>query len=76
MTAEGSMRPAQRSFAARHAAALSAGGTVMVLLLFLTAFLPPAAVDESPPPPGRWFDDRAGMVSPAFASAKSTYLQS
>ena len=76
MTAKGSPKPAKRSFAARHGAAISAGATVLVLLLVITALLPRASLDEAQPPPGRWFDDRAGMVSPAFASAKSTYLQS
>lgn len=70
------MKRARRSFFARHGAALGAGCTALVLLLLLTAFIPRGSIDENPPPPGRWFDDRAGMVSTAFASAKSTYLQS
>ena len=48
----------------------------MVLLAILAAFMPRASLDDAPPPPGHWFDDRAGMVSTSFASAKSTYLQS
>jgi uncharacterized membrane protein YgcG len=67
---------AKRSFAARHGAAISAGVTAVVLLAIVAAFMPGASSDDAPPPPGRWFDDRAGMVSFAFASGKSTYLQS
>ena len=66
----------KRSFAARHGAALAAGCTALVLLFVLTAFLPRPSLDDAPRPPGHWFDDRAGMVSTSFASAKSTYLQS
>ena len=65
-----------RSFAARHGPALAAAVTTLVLLLILAAFLPPRAVERVPPPPSRWFDDRAGLVSSEFASAKSIYLQS
>jgi uncharacterized membrane protein YgcG len=76
MTAKGSTKRPKRSLAARHGAAIAAGATALVLFLVLTAFLPHASLDESRPPPGHWFDDRAKMVSTAFASAKSTYLQS
>jgi uncharacterized membrane protein YgcG len=71
-----SSRKPKRSFASRHGAAIAAGCTALVLLLLLAALLPRQSPDESPPPPGHWFDDRAGMVSTSFASAKSTYLQS
>jgi uncharacterized membrane protein YgcG len=50
--------------------------TTLVLLLILAAFLPRRSVDRIPPPPSHWFDDRAGLVSSEFASAKSIYLQS
>jgi uncharacterized membrane protein YgcG len=74
VAAAGSRR--SRSFAARHGPALAAAVTTLVLLLILSAFLPRRSVDRVPPPPGRWFDDRAGLVSSEFAAAKSTYLQS
>jgi uncharacterized membrane protein YgcG len=66
----------KRSFAARHGAALAAGFTALVLLVVFTAFVPRQPLGDGPPPPGHWFDDRGGMVSTSFASAKSTYLQS
>jgi uncharacterized membrane protein YgcG len=66
----------RHTFARRHGAALTAAVTTLVLLLILTAFLPRRSVERVPPPPSRWFDDRAGLVSSEFASAKSTYLQS
>lgn len=65
-----------RSFAARHGPALAAACSTLILLLILTAFLPRRSLEGASPPPGQWFDDRAGMVSSEFASAKSTYLQS
>ena len=64
-----------RSFAARHGAALAAGVTALILLLVLTAFLPRRSLERAPPPPARWFDDRAGLVSPGFAAQRSMYLQ-
>ena len=74
--APGAQSGGRPSFARRHGAALAAAVTTLVLLLILTAFLPRRSLDRVPAPPSRWFDDRAGLVSSEFASAKSTYLQS
>lgn len=64
-----------RSFAARHGAALAAGATALVLLAVAAAFLPRRSLETPPAPPAHWFDDRAGLVSPGYAGAKSEYLQ-
>jgi uncharacterized membrane protein YgcG len=72
----GSAKKPKRSFASRHGAAIAAGCTALVLMVILAASMPRQSLDTGPPPPRHWFDDRAGMVSTSFASAKSTYLQS
>jgi uncharacterized membrane protein YgcG len=64
-----------RSFAGRHGAGLAAGATALVLLAVAAALLPRRSLDTPPPPPAHWFDDRAGLVSPGYAGAKSEYLQ-
>jgi uncharacterized membrane protein YgcG len=64
-----------RSFAARHGAALAAGATALVLLALAAALVPRRPLEAPPAPPAHWFDDRAGLVSPGYAGAKSEYLQ-
>ncbi|TMG81664.1 MAG: TPM domain-containing protein, partial [Betaproteobacteria bacterium] len=64
-----------RSFAARHGAALAAGATALVLLAIAAALVPRRPLEAPPAPPAHWFDDRAGLVSPGYAGAKSEYLQ-
>ena len=64
-----------RSFAARHGAALAAGATTLVLLAVAAALVPRRPLEAPPAPPAHWFDDRAGLVSPGYAGAKSEYLQ-
>ncbi len=64
-----------RSLAARHGAALAAGATALVLLAFAAALVPRRPLEAPPAPPAHWFDDRAGLVSPGYAGAKSEYLQ-
>ena len=66
---------ARRSFVVRHGAGVAAGATMFVLLGIAAAFLPRRPLEPVPPPPAHWFDDRAKLVSPGFASGKSTYLQ-
>jgi uncharacterized membrane protein YgcG len=46
-----------------------------VLLAAAAALVPRRALDAPPAPPAHWFDDRAGLVSPGYAGAKSEYLQ-
>jgi len=58
----------------RHAPLLWAGGTALALLLLATALLPRRPLEALPPPPARWFNDDAGVVSPAFAAGKNQYL--
>ena len=64
-----------RSFAARHGAALAAGVTALVLLAVAAALVPRGRLEAPPAAPAHWFDDRARLVSPGYAGAKSEYLQ-
>src|SRR5450631_658296 len=73
--APGPKMPDRRAFAVRHGAGLAAGATMLLLLIAVAPFVPRKLLEPVPPPPAHWFDDRAKLVAPGFASGKSTYLQ-
>jgi uncharacterized membrane protein YgcG len=68
------LKDARKTFARRHAAALSAGATALVLGLLATALAPHRPLEPLPAAPASWFNDSASLVSPAFASGKNVYL--